>query len=480
MKSRQRMPMLLLILLPLLTLEVMAQASIPQRIMWQGIARDESGAVISNQSMTVRFSILDGSALGNTVYIERHQAATNEFGLFTLHIGGGTPDLGNFSQIDWGSNVKYLRVELDVSREGEYVNLGTSQLVSVPYALAAGKPRDLRISDLVDVSSTTPQNGSTLVFNGEEWVPGPGPGTSGISTNETLTGAGTEASPLGLARQGATFRQVLKWDGGGWRPADDEGEDFTAGRAIEISNGEIRHGDHTGDVTGSAQLTVTGLRGQPLVPLLPGDGQVLKYFVGEGWMPAPDNSQAFFPGNGISINGNLISNSVWQVSGSNIFRTSGNVGIGTGNPQQQLHVGGAIQFGGALMPQGKAGLDGQILVSDGPGKVPVWTNPRDAIGGNYWSTTGNADINVGVNFLGTTDANPLLLKTNGTERIRVTATGNVGIGETTPGTALEVGGGDVYVNNSANGVVLRSPNGSCWRITVDNSGNLTTTAIACP
>ena len=479
MKARLRMPALLAAL-TLITVDGLAQTSIPQRISWQGIAREESGTVIPNQSVIVRFSILDGSALGNLIYMERHQATTNEFGLMTLHIGGGTPDVGTFGGIDWGSNVKYLRVELDVSREGEFVNLGTSQLVSVPYALAAGKPRDMKISDLVDVASTAPQTGSALVFDVDEWVPGLAPGSSGISTDATLTGAGTEASPIGLARQGAAFNEVLKWDGAAWTPGEDEGENLVAGRAIEISNGEVRHGDHTGDVTGSAALSVVGLRGQPIVPLLPGDGQVLKYFVGQGWMPAPDNSQAFFPGNGISINGNLISNSVWQVSGSNIFRTSGNVGIGTGNPQQQLHVGGAIQFGGALMPQGKAGLDGQILVSDGAGKAPVWTNPRDAIGGNYWSTTGNADINVGVNFLGTTDANPLLLKTNGVERIRITSTGNIGIGETTPGTALEVGGGDVYVNSSANGVILRSPNGGCWRITVDNAGTLTTTAVTCP
>lgn len=470
----------LLLLLPLLMSDLQAQSTIPQRIAYQGVARDGSGAVLSNRAMAVRISILDGSSLGNLVYMETHQVSTNEFGLFTLHIGGGTPEVGTFAGVNWSANVKFLRVELDARREGEFMTLGTSQLVSVPYALAAGKPRDMRLADLLDVTGGTPQSGAALVFDGQSWAPGTGSSASGIATDATLSGTGSEAAPIGLARQSAAFGQVLKWDGAAWKPAADEGEDLTAGRAIEISNGEIRHGDHTGDVVGSERLSVVGIRGQPILPMIPGDGQVLKFVTGQGWMPATDNSQAFFPGNGIAINGNLISNTVWQVSGTNIFRTSGNVGIGTGNPQQRLDVLGAVKFSGALMPLGKAGLDGQILVSDGPGKPPVWTNPKDAIAGTSWSTTGNADINVGINYLGTSDANPLLIKTNGTERIRIGAAGNVGINETTPGTALEVGGGDVYVNNSANGVILRSPNGSCWRITVDNTGTLSTTAVSCP
>lgn len=469
---------LTLLLLLICSAETLAQGAIPQRFSYQGVARAVDGSVLANARVVVRFSILTNSSLGNLVFQETHQASTNEFGLITLAVGGGTPQVGRFDDVNWAGAPKFLRVEVDIEREGTFINLGTTQLLSVPYALASGKPTNLTLTDLTDVNTTGLRIGSSLVYDGQNWVPGQG--ANSLFTDTTLKGVGTTGAPLGLARQGAAFGQVLKWDGAAWSPGTDEGEDLSAGPGIEIINREIRHGDHSGDVRGSTQLTVTGLWGRPVVATIPGNGQVLKYITGQGWTPSTDNSQELFAGNGITINAGTISNDAWQVNNGNVFRGTGNVGIGTGNPQQKLQVAGAIQFSNALMPAGKAGLDGQILVSDGAGKTPIWKNPKDAISGTAWSTTGNANINVGTNFLGTTDANPLLIKTGGIERVRVDAAGNVGIGSTTPGTALEVGGGDIYVNNSANGVILKAPNGGCWRISVDNLGALTTTATTCP
>lgn len=476
----RRIPVLLLLVSLLVPEIATSQGVLPQRFAYQGIARGDDGLALANRALGVRFSIIENSTLGSVVYIEEHETATNAFGLFTLFVGGGSPQLGRFADIDWSRSVKFLRVEIDLSREGNYETLGTQPLVSVPYALAAGKPKDLKLGDLADVDVSSANNGETLRFDGTNWVSGEG-GTGSFSTDETLAGAGSSSDPLGLARQQATFGQVLKWDGDSWAPAEDIGAPLTAGPGIEIINNQIQHGSHTGDVSGTVDLTVTGLRGLPIISLRPATGQVLKYIEGQGWGPGTDNSQILRAGNGIDITNGIVSNGAWQVNGSNVFlRPGGNVGIGAGNPTEKLDVSGAIKFSGELMPMGKAGLDGQILVSDGAGKPPVWTSPSNAIGSIAWRTTGNAGVNVGTDFLGTTDANPLLIKTNSAERIRVTATGNVGINETTPGTSLEVGGGDVYVNGSANGVILKAPGGGCWRITVDDNGRLTTAAVACP
>lgn len=74
----------------------------------------------------------------------------------------------------------------------------------------------------------------------------------------------------------------------------------------------------------------------------------------------------------------------------------------------------------------------------------------------------------------------LRVRTAGTTRLMVMSTGNVGVGTSIPGARLQVGGGDAYVSSIGSGVILRSPNGSCFRTTVSNAGVLGTTAVACP
>lgn len=470
----------LLIVLSVVSAETaFAQAAIPQRISYQGIARDDMGNPLLNSPLGVRISILDGSALGNAVYIETHQLVTNEFGLFTLQVGGGTPFSGTFGAINWGSNLKWMRIEIDLGNEGQFTVIGNQQLLSVPYALAAGKPQDLRLDELADVTAPAPTTGQGLQWNGSAWVPGNSAAL--VEVSPRLSGNGTSGQPLDIARQGATFGHVLKWNGTTWAPGPDEGDDLTAGPGIDIVNNAVMHGMHTGDVSGTVDLTVTGLFGRPLINVPPVTGQVLKYSDGDGgWVPATDNSQVLYPGNGIDITSGIISNTLWTAIGGNIYRSSGSVGIGTSTPQQQLHVTNNFYLGKAFMPNGIAGDAGQILTSDGSNKAPIWRNVVDVFGTSGWSLTGNGNINPGIHFLGTTNANPVIFKTGGTERMRITATGEVGIGESGPGAKLEVGGGDVYVNNSANGVILRSPNGNCWRITVDNTGALTTTQVTCP
>jgi hypothetical protein len=80
-----------------------------------------------------------------------------------------------------------------------------------------------------------------------------------------------------------------------------------------------------------------------------------------------------------------------------------------------------------------------VLVSQGAGTAPVW-QPLSSLVTNAWLLTGNAGTNPATNFLGTTDAQPLVIRTNNTEWMRVTANGNVGIGTTGPGAKLEVAG----------------------------------------
>lgn len=127
------------ILLPLLLLlGVYAFAQAPLKFSYQAIARNTAGDPLENQAIGVRISILNNTSTGTLLYRETHTTTTNQFGLFTLEIGGGTVVNGAMNAIDWGLGDKFLRVDFDPNGGTSYTNMGATQLLSVPYALYAG------------------------------------------------------------------------------------------------------------------------------------------------------------------------------------------------------------------------------------------------------------------------------------------------------------------------------------------------------
>ncbi len=118
-------------LLVFLTTSLLAQN---QGISYQAVARDAGGQLLANENIAVKFSILQNNPppTGLLVYQETHNASTNDYGLFTLEIGSGNVLNGTWSAIDWPAGPHFLQVEID---EGSgYINMGTTELVSVPYA----------------------------------------------------------------------------------------------------------------------------------------------------------------------------------------------------------------------------------------------------------------------------------------------------------------------------------------------------------
>jgi hypothetical protein len=113
------------------------KAQAPQSLNYQGVARDNAGAILSSQAISLQISILSGSPTGTVEYSETHTTTTNQFGLFRLQIGTGSLVSGNFPTIDWGANTHYAKVEMDETGGTNYQFMGTSQLLSVPYALYA-------------------------------------------------------------------------------------------------------------------------------------------------------------------------------------------------------------------------------------------------------------------------------------------------------------------------------------------------------
>ncbi|MFZ5554766.1 MAG: tail fiber domain-containing protein [Bacteroidota bacterium] len=117
------------------TMTVLAQS--PQKMTYQAVIRNTGNQLVANTSVGVQISILQGSATGLAVFIETHSATTNTNGLVTIEIGGGTPVTGSFATINWANGPYFLKSETDPNGGTVYSISGTSQLLSVPYALYA-------------------------------------------------------------------------------------------------------------------------------------------------------------------------------------------------------------------------------------------------------------------------------------------------------------------------------------------------------
>ena len=127
------MKKLFTLLVLVLTLITFAQA--PQGFNYQATVRNNAGALIVNQNVNFKFNIMLNSATSLPVFSETHMAPTDDLGQVNLVIGTGTATTGTFSTINWGTGNYYLGIELNTG--SGYVAMGTTQLLSVPYALYA-------------------------------------------------------------------------------------------------------------------------------------------------------------------------------------------------------------------------------------------------------------------------------------------------------------------------------------------------------
>jgi hypothetical protein len=110
----------------LLAASLFSQA--PVSFKYQAVLRDSRGNIKSNTSTNIVISIIQGSATGTAVYSETHSAITDGFGLVNLEIGKGTATIGTLAGVNWATGTYFVKVTVDG------VEMGTSQLLSVPYA----------------------------------------------------------------------------------------------------------------------------------------------------------------------------------------------------------------------------------------------------------------------------------------------------------------------------------------------------------
>lgn len=270
-------------------------AQAPNKMSYQAVVRNASGALIANQQLGVKLSILENSGTGPSVYSETHSPSTNDNGLFTVEMGAGTKLTGDFATIDWSKAAYFIKTEIDSSGGNSYSITTSTQLLSVPYALHANS-------------------------------------------------------------------------GGEWKSFND---------GIFYKSGEVKIGNGADNTNSwNATLSVIGdtLADNPLLRFDQG---------GEGWKKG-------------------------------FYITS------PASPKS-----GRIFLDNNVFSMGRSG-------------------------------TGLTDM---LNF---------------------NSNGNVGISQTNPKSKLQVDDGDIYIEDINKGVIMKSPNGTCWRVTIDNLGGLVTTSITCP
>jgi hypothetical protein len=109
----------------------------PNAFNYSAVARDAQNNPIANSTIGIQISILKGSSSGSVEYVENHSVNTDAFGLFNLSIGSGTPQGGAMATINWGNDSYFLKVGMDAAGGTNFLVMGTTQLLSVPYALYA-------------------------------------------------------------------------------------------------------------------------------------------------------------------------------------------------------------------------------------------------------------------------------------------------------------------------------------------------------
>jgi hypothetical protein len=150
------MKKILLTLLTFVSLSTLSLAQAPEKFSYQAVIRDPSSNLVANQIIGVQMKIRQGLVTGTVVYSETFLISTNSYGLINLEIGNGIT-MDNFQTIDWANGPYYIETLADLTGGTTYVSMGTSQLLSVPYALHA-KSAETVINDAVNDADADPTN----------------------------------------------------------------------------------------------------------------------------------------------------------------------------------------------------------------------------------------------------------------------------------------------------------------------------------
>jgi hypothetical protein len=376
----------------LLAVNVFAQS--PMKMSYQAVVRHSDGTLVTSSPVSMRMSILQGSATGTAVYVETHAVSTNVNGLMTTEIGNGTVVSGSMSSIDWSNGPYFIKTETDPEGGTNYTITGTSQCTSVPYALYAA-------------------NSGTPGPQGPQGATGPqGPagadGADGVDGVNGATGpqgpqgvAGTNGAD-GLILNGSSAGNTPYWNGTAW--VTGSSNIYNNGGNIGINQTSPNYKldvNGTMGVTGNFavntnRMVVNSTTGETTInndldkiglQIGTNDGREIPSLKLYGYSSDNDNG-----GGGLEIgDGSVVGMRIYRTNDNNFRITTGymgaslsimpqaNLGINTTSPTAKFHVAGNVRI-----EDGTEGAD-KVLTSDANGNAS-WqmTGMRsiDAIGTN--------------------------------------------------------------------------------------------------
>jgi len=125
-----------------LIISMTSVAQIPNALNLSTIALDDDNEPPINRSIGLQISIRDGASDGIELFTETHITTTNERGIFSIAIGSGTPTFEALETVIWDNNPKFYAIGIDITGGTNYVELGTPQILPVPYAFTANTALD--------------------------------------------------------------------------------------------------------------------------------------------------------------------------------------------------------------------------------------------------------------------------------------------------------------------------------------------------
>jgi hypothetical protein len=363
---------LLLVALLCTYLSTQASNNVPEGFGYQAVVRDAMGNIIQNQPVAMRFTIRDTSANGPAIFQQTDTVIPNQFGIITVIVGGGSISVGSLGGINWANGSKFMQVETDVTGGNNYADMGTTQLLSVPYALyalnsgsstpgpqgpagntgptglqgpagavgatgAAGPQGPAGVDGAMGTQGPTGPIGPTGAtgVQGAIGIQGPAgaDGVAGATGNTGPTGAKGDTGEQG--ETGATGPQGPAGADGIAGSTGNTGEQGPAG--AQGPKGDTGAQGEKGDTGAQGPAGSTGAQG-PMGPS-GADGAV--------GAPGADGAKGATGAQGPTG----VADSVWSRSGNNIYNNNpGKVGINTSNPQADLDVNGFTRLGGADAP----------------------------------------------------------------------------------------------------------------------------------